>query len=75
MRIQNYKELFVQIENTLRKESSLSLELFNLHFGKFKNLNYKNLLDEDIFWIIVYVTIYSGMRSSIVSQKLAFIKR
>lgn len=74
MRIQNYKELFIQIENTLRKESSLSSKLFNLHFGKFKNLNYKSLLDKDIFWIIVYVTFYSGMRSSIVSQKLASIK-
>lgn len=74
MKIQHYRELFGQIEKTLRKESCLSSELFNLHFEKFKNLNYKNLSDRDIFWIIVYITFYSGMRSSIVSQKLLYLK-
>ena len=73
--MQKYKEIFTRIENTLRKKSSLSKELFDSRFGKFKNLNYKNTQDKDIFWILVYVTFYSGMRASTVSQKLPAIER
>ena len=76
VKMREYKEIFTQIENTLRKESSLSKELFDSRFGKHKTweLRYKNMLDEDIFWLMVCVVFYSGSRASMVSQKLPAIQ-
>lgn len=73
--MKNYKEVFTQMEETLRKNSNLSKEQFDSRFGKFKNLSYKNMQNKDIFWVLVYVTFYSGMRASTVSQKLPTIKK
>jgi DNA-3-methyladenine glycosylase I len=73
--MQKYREIFTQIEDTLRKESGLSRELFNSRFGDFKNVSYKNMSDEDIFWTMVYVVFYSGMRASTVSQRLPTLKK
>ena len=70
-----YKEIFDKIETTLRKVSTLSETEFNSRFGEFKNITYKNMQDKDIFWILVYVTFYSGMNAAVVSQKLPAIKR
>lgn len=75
MKMQKHKEIFTRIENTLRKESSLSKELFDSRFGGFKNVDYKGMTDNDIFWVLVYVTFYSGMRASTVSQKLPTIEK
>lgn len=73
--MEKYKEIFNQIENTLRKNSNLSKEQFDSRFGEFKNFIYKNLQDKDIFWVLVYVTFYSGMRASTVYKKLPAIKK
>lgn len=73
--MEKYKEIFNQIEKTLRKNSKLSKEQFESHFGKFKNLSYKNMQDKNIFWVLVYVTFYSGMRASTVTEKLPTIKK
>ncbi len=70
-----YNEIFTQIENTLRKNSNLSKEQFDSRFGEFKNLSYKNMQDKDIFWILIYITFYSGMRASTVSEKVPTIKK
>lgn len=75
MKIKKYKEIFTRIENTLRKNSSLSEKEFDSRFGKFKNRSYKNMDDKDIFWILVYVIFYSGMRASTVSKRLPGIKK
>lgn len=73
--MKKYNEIFTQTENTLRKNSNLSKEQFDSRFRKFKNLSYKNMQDKDVFWILVYVTFYSGMRASTVSEKLPAIKK
>jgi DNA-3-methyladenine glycosylase I len=73
--MQKYSEMFTKIENALRKESSLSRELFDSRFGEFKSLNYQNMSDEDIFWTMVSVVFYSGMRASTVSQRLPALKK
>ena len=75
VKMKKYNEIFTQIENTLRKSSNLSKEQFDSRFEEFKNLSYKNMQDKDIFWILVYVTFYSGMRASTVSEKLPAIKK
>jgi DNA-3-methyladenine glycosylase I len=70
MKIQAYKQIFTKIEKTLHKESSLSQHDFDLEAQKFINLSYKNYSDEDIFWMIVGIVFYSGMRAKTVSEKL-----
>ncbi len=75
MKMQKYKEIFTLIEDTLRRESTLSQELFDIRFGEFKKLNYECMSDEDIFWILVYVAFYSGMKAATVSQKLPSIRK
>lgn len=65
-----YREIFSKIENTLRAQSKLTKELFDSRFGEYKSLNYKDMSEDDIFQTIVEVVFYSGMRASIVSQRL-----
>lgn len=71
-KMKDYRKIFNQIENTLRK---LLEDEFDSRFEKFKELDYRNMQDEDIFWILVYVVFYSGMNASIVSKKLPAIKK
>jgi DNA-3-methyladenine glycosylase I len=71
----DFREIFTDVESTLRRESSLSPELFDERFGKFKNLSYTKMTDNEIFWTMVYVTFYSGMRAGTVSQKLPEIQK
>lgn len=68
------KEIFSKIEETLRNQSNLTMQLFDSRFGEFKNLDYRRMSDNDIFWVLIYVAFYSGMRASTVSQKLPAIK-
>lgn len=73
--MQAYSKILTEIENTLRRESSLSRELFDHRFGEFKTISYKRMSDGDIFWTMVGVAFYSGMRASTVSQKLPAVKK
>ncbi len=68
-------DLFYKMESTLKKESGLTDEEFEIHWGKFKNYHYKNYNDNDIFWIIVSVVFYSGFKAGIASSKLPMIKK
>lgn len=51
------------------------MESFDAHLREFKSLHYEEMRDEDIFWVMVYVTFYSGMRASTVSERLPAIKK
>jgi hypothetical protein len=66
----DYKELFNRMEATLKKESSLSKEEFNSIFGKYKDYHYNKDSDEGLYWKLVQVIFYSGMKAAIVSSKL-----
>ena len=68
-----YREIFKQMIETIRNQS-ISEQLFDSHFDWFRNLNYKTMSDTDIFWVLVYVAFFSGMRASTVSKKLPAIK-
>src|SRR5208282_4289439 len=69
-RILDYKELFYKMEATLKRESSLSEDEFSDIFGKFKNYHYKKDSDEGLFWKLIQVMFYSGMKAAIVTSKL-----
>lgn len=71
----NYKDLFYKMETTLRKESSLSEKDFEKYWGRFKNFHYNKDTNEEIFWKLVQVVFYSGMKAGIVTSKLPSSKK
>jgi DNA-3-methyladenine glycosylase I len=71
----NFKDLFQKMESTLRKQSSLSKEEFDKEFGRFKNISYRNDTNEELYWKIVQVIFYSGMKAAIVTAKLPAIRK
>jgi DNA-3-methyladenine glycosylase I len=71
----DFKDLFEKMESTLRKQSSLSKEDFDKEFGRFKNINYKNDTNEELYWKMVQVIFYSGMTAAIVTAKLPAIRK
>ena len=68
--MQKYKEIFNQIETTLRKVSTLSAELFDSRFGEFKNYENQSLSDNEYFSRMVAIIFYSGFRAETVTKKL-----
>ncbi len=71
----DYAEIFYHIEETLRNHSTLTREGFDSHFGQFSAVDYRGMSDDDIFWVLVYVPFYSGIRSSVVTPRLPTIKK
>lgn len=71
----DFKDLFQKMEATLRKQSSLSKGDFDKHFGRFKNFNYKNDTDEELYWKMVQVIFYAGMTAATVTARLPAIKK
>jgi len=71
----DFKDLFWKLESTLRKQSSLSNEDFDRHFGRFKNFNYKNDTDEELYWKMVQVIFYADMTAGTVTARLPAIKK
>ncbi len=71
----DFKDLFRKLESTLRKQSSLSNEDFERHFGRFKNVSYKNDTDEELYWKMVQVIFYAGMTAATVTARLPAIKQ
>ena len=70
--MQKYREIFNQIEATLRKEStfSKSKEFFDSHFGEFKNYENQSLSDDEYFSRMVAIIFYSGFKAETVTKKL-----
>jgi DNA-3-methyladenine glycosylase I len=69
------KDIFKKMEAAIKKECSLPEEQFEKNWGKFKKYHYKNYSDNDIYWIFVQVTFYSGMKAATVTEKLPAIKK
>ena len=69
------KDIFKKMETAIKKECSLSGEEFEKNWGKFKKYHYKNYSDNDIYWILVQVAFYSGMKAATVTEKLPAIKK
>lgn len=71
----NYNDLFRKMEETSKKESSLSEDEFEKIWGKLKKYHYKNDDDCEIYWKLVQVIFYSGMKAATVTAKLPAIKK
>lgn len=70
-----YKEIFLNIENTLRKQSSFSEEKFNSRFGQFKHFENQEFSNYDYYNKLVEIVFYSGMNAATVSKKMPTIKK
>ena len=71
----DFKDLFQKMELTLKKQSSLSNEDFEIHFGRFKAFCYKNDTDEELYWKMVQVIFYAGMTAATVTARLPAMKK
>ncbi len=65
-----YKEIFSKVEAILRRQSKLSKEEFDSHFGGFKNYEQRNLSNGAYFDILVKCIFYSGFKSETVDEKM-----
>ena len=68
-------DIFHKMEAALKKECSLSDQEFENNWGSFKKYDYKKYSDNDIYWILIQVAFYSGMKAAIVTEKLPAIKK
>lgn len=66
----NIIDLFNKMESTLKRQSKLSNEEFEIHWGKFKRYHYKNYDDNNVYRIFVAVVFYSGFKAGTVTAKL-----
>jgi len=71
----NFRDLFSKVEQTLKKECSFSEDEFQRHYGKFREFHYKKYNDDHIWWILVSVIFYSGMKAAVVTSKLPALKK
>lgn len=70
----SYKEIFCKVESTLKSQSKLSDEEFDIRFGEYKNYENRNLSDGEYFDILTQVVFYSGFKAETVTKKLDVIK-
>lgn len=66
----NIIDLFNKMESTLKRQSKLSNEEFEIHWGKFKKYHYSIYDDGKIYRIFVGVVFYSGFKAGTVTAKL-----
>ena len=66
----DFARIFQKIEETLFKQSRFSREDLNSSFDRFRNMDYRRMSDDEIFWNMVKVIFYSGMKATTVSDKL-----
>lgn len=62
--------IFSSLEETLFSQSHLSREDLSSTLEYYKNLDYRKMTDDELFWNMVKVVFYSGFRAATVSAKL-----
>ena len=75
LKIFNLEDIFRKMEAAIRKECFLSDQEFEKNWGSFKKYHYKNYSDNDVYWLLVQVTFYSGMNAATVTKKLPAINK
>lgn len=70
----DYTNIFNELEKSFFKQSNLSESKLIENLSEFKKVRKQKRDDNDYFWVIVYVTFYSGFRAKTVTDKLEAIK-
>jgi DNA-3-methyladenine glycosylase I len=72
--MKDYKAIFEQLEISLRRQSSLTEQVFRERLDKFKHFEGRQLSDNEYYWIMAYIVFYSGFQASTVTAKLDLIR-
>lgn len=70
----NYKSIFQSAFSSLERQSELNPMNFDKSFDSFKKMQNRKYTDDEVFWVLVYVTFYSGFRATTVTDKIDHIK-
>ncbi len=65
----DFKDIFNQIEKTLREQSAFNNIEFDRQYGRFKKFENKKRTDQEFFEMLIMIIFYSGFRSSTVENK------
>ena len=71
----DFRDIFYKIEKTIKQECCFTEEEFEEHWGQFRNFHYNNYSDKEVYWKMVQVVFYSGMKAATVTSKLPFIRK
>ena len=69
------RETFRFFESSLMNNLHIDRNEFEKKVKRFKEMNFQNLGDDEILWILTYVNFYSGFRSVTIESKLLGIKQ
>lgn len=73
----SYKNIVRCIEEGLLKvkKPEVSTEEFHRRLEEFKNFDYRNIKDDDIFWALTYIIFFNmGKKASMIEKKLPMLK-
>lgn len=70
----DFKNIFRELEKTFFSQSDLTKDQLTKRLESFKKIKKQKRDDNDYFWIMVYVTFYSGFKAKTVTDKINSIK-
>jgi DNA-3-methyladenine glycosylase I len=68
------KNIFNELEKTFFTQSDLTANQLTKNLESFKKIKKQKRDDNDYFWVMVYVTFYSGFKAKTVTDKIKAIK-
>ncbi len=71
----DYKILFDKFEKSIRKNIFISESEFSARLQPFLEVDFRKKSDKEIFWVLVYVNFYSGIKAVTIEKKLDSIKK
>ena len=71
----DYKLLFSKFEKSIRKNIFVSESEFDKNLELFLHMDFRKMSDKYIFWVIVYVNFFSGIKAVTIEKKFAGIKQ
>lgn len=70
----DYKNIFKELEKTFFSKSDLPASKLTKNLENFKKIKKQKRDDNDYFWVMVYVTFYSGFKAKTVTDKIQAIE-
>lgn len=70
----DYKNIFQELEKTFFTQSDLTANQLTKNLESFKIIKKQKRDDNDYFWVMVYVTFYSGFKAKTVTDKIKAIE-
>jgi DNA-3-methyladenine glycosylase I len=71
----DYNLLFSKFEDSIKNNLFINESKFTKRIKPFLEMDFRKQSDKEIFWILVYVIFYSGIKAVIIEKKLESIKK